>query len=154
YLVTADGNNTATVLDTSNGTRLITYNMHASYVNATVWSPNGKEIASASADNTVQVWGAQSGKRRLVCRAADRVWTVAWSPNGAHIAGAGRDNITHVWDANIGQVTTSYQGPIGRSWGVTWSPDSECIATGYGDGTVQIHRTTDGRLLLTYHHQS
>jgi WD40 repeat protein len=36
--------------------RIVTYGDHNDWVDAVAWSPDGKYIASASADHTVQVW--------------------------------------------------------------------------------------------------
>jgi WD40 repeat protein len=38
--------------------RHFTYYGHGNYVNSAVWSPDGRQIASASSDTTVQVWQA------------------------------------------------------------------------------------------------
>ena len=43
------------------GTTLYTYSGHSDIVQAVVWSPNGRRIASGSFDGTVQVWDAADG---------------------------------------------------------------------------------------------
>jgi hypothetical protein len=60
-----------------------TYTGHASSVWSVGWSPDGKRIASASGDRTVQVWDASSGSLQLKYAGhADSVLSVGWSPDG------------------------------------------------------------------------
>jgi WD40 repeat protein len=153
YLATVDGDHTVSVLDATNGTRLITYRKHSKNVNAAVWSPNGKEIASASSDGTVQIWNAKSGNTRLVYQAPASVWIVDWSPNGKYVASAGASKTTQVWDADTGKLVTTCQGLTDGIWATAWSHDGKRIASGYTDGTVQICSAADGHQLLTYHGQ-
>lgn len=45
---------------------LYSYHGHRGVINALAWSPNGKRIASASEDKTVQVWNATHDDSVLV----------------------------------------------------------------------------------------
>ncbi len=35
---------------------------HTRWVNSVAWSPDGRQLASGSYDNSIRVWDAQSGK--------------------------------------------------------------------------------------------
>jgi WD40 repeat protein len=60
-----------------------TYQGHSDYVSAVAWSPDGKRIASASGDHTVQVWDATDGSHVYIYRGhSSDVSTLAWSPEG------------------------------------------------------------------------
>src|SRR5207245_2883081 len=45
-----------------------TYSGHSNYISGVAWSPDGKRIASASGDQTAQVWDADNGSHVLTYR--------------------------------------------------------------------------------------
>jgi len=65
------------------GTTLSTYREHRNAVSAVAWSPDGKYMASASYDKTVQVWDPVTGHRIVTYRGhSNWITAVAWSPDG------------------------------------------------------------------------
>lgn len=134
----------------SDGVAMYTYRGHNDLVWAVAWSPDGKRIASASGDRTVQVWGAFDGSDVYTYSGhADSVYTVAWSPDGSHIASAGNDKTVQVWNA-AGGFPYTYTGHTSWVWAVAWAPDSRRIASASGDKTVRIWDTVERNDLYTY----
>jgi len=67
-------------------------------VKSVTWSPDGKRIASAGDDSTVQVWNASNGSYLFsYTHHNGSVMCVAWSPDGMRIASAGDDSTVQVW---------------------------------------------------------
>jgi WD40 repeat protein/tetratricopeptide (TPR) repeat protein len=134
------------------GTRLYTYRGHTHSVNAVVWSPDGKHIASASADQTVQVWDATDGSHASVYRGHTLpVEALAWSPDNKRIVSASADQTVQVWDAADGSHVFTYGGHSNQ-WvdAVAWSPDGTCIVSAGSDHTVQVWDAADGGHVYTY----
>jgi WD40 repeat protein len=82
------------------GTPLFTYRGHSRRVTSIAWSPDGRQIASASGDGSVQVWDTFTGAHVLTYRGHHGPANdVAWSPDNEHIASAGDDGTVQVWQA-------------------------------------------------------
>jgi WD40 repeat protein len=129
---------------------LFVYHGHTHRIWSASWSPNGKRIASASSDKTVQVWDALDGGNAYVYTGhSDSVYAAAWSPDGARIASASYDQTVQVWDASGGHPFT-YTGHASFVWTVVWSPDNQRIASAGGDKIVRIWDASSGRTLYTY----
>ena len=135
---------------TGRNAALFTYRGHSGYVWSAAWSPNGKRVASASSDKTVQVWNATNGGNPYAYTGhSDSTYAVAWSPDGRRIASASYDTTVQVWDAGGGHPFT-YSGHSSWVWTVRWSPNGRRIASAGGDGTVQVWDAANGSHLYTY----
>ena len=73
---------------------------HSDSVNAVAWSPDGRRLATGSADSRRKIWDAGDG-RELSAMAGhtESVNSIAWSPDGRYLATAGFDNTVKVWKA-------------------------------------------------------
>jgi Tol biopolymer transport system component len=133
-----------------------TYFGHRGAVLGVAWSPDGTRIASASADQTVQVWDAHTGIRLLTYNGHKSfVISVTWSPDGSRIASASDDQTVQVWDAHTGSRLLTYNGHRATVWSVAWSPDGTRIASASYDRTAQVWDAHSSSHILTYNgHQA
>jgi hypothetical protein len=81
----------------------VTLKGHTLPVSSVAFSPNGKRLATASADKTVKVWDAETGQETLTLKGhTNAVSSVAFSPDGKQIVSASWDRTLIVWDASLG----------------------------------------------------
>ena len=104
-----------------------TYQGHSDYISAVAWSPDGKRIASASGDHTVQIWNPDGSNVYTYHGHSSDVSTLAWSPDGKYIASAGLDNTVQVWEAATGKLVYTYHGQNDAIYDVAWSPDGQAL---------------------------
>src|SRR3954449_9473355 len=65
---------------------------HQDTVTSVAFDPQGETLASGSADNTVKLWDARSGKLLLTLEGhKDLVWSVAFDPQGETLASGSAD---------------------------------------------------------------
>ncbi len=82
------------------GRETLTLKGHTGFVLGVAYCPDGKRLASASADGTVRVWDAATGQESLALKGhTGAVLSVAYSPDGQRLASAGQDRTVKVWDA-------------------------------------------------------
>jgi hypothetical protein len=106
---------------------LFTLKGHTGRIFSVAYSPDGKRLASASGDNTVKVWDAQTGQELLTCKGhTGYVWGVAFSPDGKRLASAGGKAVK-VWDAQTGQELLSFMGGD-NSNSLAFSPDGKRLS--------------------------
>src|SRR5205807_2446574 len=95
-------------------------------------------IVSASWDQTLKVWDAQSGVERLTLSGhTDEVSGCAVSPDSRLIVSASWDQTLKVWDAQSGLERLTLSGHTAGVNGCAVSPDSRLIVSASDDNTLK-----------------
>jgi WD40 repeat protein/serine/threonine protein kinase/tetratricopeptide (TPR) repeat protein len=114
------------------------------------FSPDSKQLVSASADGTVKVWDVAAGQVILTLRGhTDRVQSVAFSPDGRWLASASWDGTVKLWDVAWGREILSLKGHTKVVWAVAFSPDGKRLASASWDGTVKVWDAVSGQEIST-----
>lgn len=123
---------------------------HTARMNRLVWSPDGSLLASASFDNTLRIWDADSGQLvRTLSGHVLPVYCAAWSPDGRILASGSNDTTVRIWDMASGQTLKVLEGHELGVYSLDWSPDGRTIASGDIVATIIVWDAESGGLRKT-----
>ncbi|GAA6616857.1 hypothetical protein NUACC26_026640 [Scytonema sp. NUACC26] len=109
---------------------------HSLGVNSVNFSPDGKMVASASADSNITLWHFNGSKYRVLRSHSDVVNNVSFSHDGRTVASASQDKTVKLWNPSTAQVKTTLIGHKGVVNSVSFTNDDEIIASASSDKTI------------------
>ena len=139
-------------INTTIFTNLKTFSGHTNSIHSIAWSPDGKEIASGSDDNTTKIWDATTGRNIITINGTGFESSVAWSPDGSKLATGGVffDEINpgniYIWDIATGVKLKNFDN--NSVYSLAWSLDGKKIAAGVMN-TIKIWDVTTGSNIMT-----
>lgn len=109
------------------------------------FSPDGKKIASSSADRFMKTFDVESGKQIRVFEGhTHHVMSVDWNSVGRELSTAGADKVVKVWDAGTGTQKRTIAGYNKEVTSLCFIELTDEIVTASGDNTVRRKRTSNG----------
>ncbi len=126
---------------------------HTAGIGRIAWSPDGRLLASPSADGTIRLWDAASGTCLHVLQEAGELVSVALDSSGEVLAVGTKYGVS-LWDVARGRRVRKLGDSRFRSIGnhavsVAFHPRNPLLAVLSPTGTVTFWETPAGRLLQT-----
>ena len=131
------------VWDERAGRTVATLVGHDKIVNSAQFSPDGKQVVTASDDATARIWDTTTGREIIALRGHSASVTGAtFSPDGRTVLTASSDGTARIWATDAtSELPTSWASGASAT-AVALSNDGQRLALAYADGTVAI---VDGR---------
>ncbi len=136
-------------------------NGHDKWIGGIAWSPNGKYLASPSADHSIGIWDVTKGSvvRSLIGHQGS-THCIAWGPNGQLLVSGSEDKTLRIWKAS-GMHQQTLEGHLNTIAAVAYSPNGRFLASASYDSTIRlwnkngkylntIRRHSDGVLSLAW----
>lgn len=109
------------------------------------FSPDARQLASASSDRFMKTFDVATGKMIRVFEGhTHHVMSVDWNSTGRTLSTAGADQVVKVWDAETGTQNRTISGYGKEVTALSFIELSNEIVTACGDRSVSIKRTDNG----------
>ena len=145
------------IWDLASGDRLFFLAHHTAGVVAVAWSPDGRFVADASRDGTMDVW--QVDEPRIGLRLGslvghgDTVTAISWSPDGHSLLSGGKDRTARLWDPRFEQELSRVGTTRGSALTASFERDGRRVVSASTDGTARIWDVRTRRQLHSLVHR-
>lgn len=124
---------------------------HKKGVTAVKFSPDGKWIASASADCTIKIWDSQTGRLEHTMEGhLAGVNAISWSPDSTMLASGSDDKTIRLWIISTGLAhPRTFTGHHNYVFSIAFSPKGNMLVSGSYDESLMVWDVRSGRIMKT-----
>ena len=120
---------------------------HTAAVRRAVWSPDGAEVLTASADGSARLWPAAGGASRVLrlpgSDGARGLWSAEFSPDGREVALASADHTAAIVPLR-GGAPLRLRGHTDEVYAASFSADGALLVTVAMDATARVWERDGG----------
>lgn len=128
---------------------LLAFKAHDAGIAQVKFSPDGRWIASCSADATIKIWDSTSGELiNTLSGHMAGISTISWSPDSTTLASGSDDKSIRLWDRSSGlPFQTIFNGHHNYVVSVAFSPKGNMLVSGSFDEAVHLWDTRSGKIM-------
>jgi WD domain, G-beta repeat/Caspase domain len=121
----------ASALCSANKPELVVETDHSASVQSVAFSPDGKTLASGSADHTIKLLDVWAGSEWRTLRGhSSTINSVAFSVDSKTLVSGSSDATVKLWEVSTGTELGNLSGHLSDVTSVTLSPDGKTLASG------------------------
>ena len=130
-------------------------NVPPTNVTAVAFSPDGSLLATASLDQTIELWSTNGwALQGTLTGHTSGVTSVAFSPDGQKIVSGSMDGTVKVWNRSSGVCLLTIAAHALPVTATVFSSDGSLLISGSDDRTVRLWSSADGSAVCTLGGQS
>jgi WD40 repeat protein len=123
------------------------YKGHSDGVLSAAFSPDGRQVLTASADRTARLWDLPSAKEVIRFEGhTDNVTSAEFSADGKAILTTSLDHSARVWDAHSGRPIATFEAHVTSA---TFAPDGGTVLTA-SDDAARVWGVASGKELARF----
>jgi len=130
--------------------QLSRYGGHDRAVTSAAFSADGKQVVTASFDNTARLWDSATGLLLATLTGHESpVTSAAFSADGKQVVTASRDRTARLWDSATGLLLATLTGHESPVFSAAFSADGKQVVTASADRTARLWDSATGKPLAT-----
>jgi WD40 repeat protein len=133
-------------LDIGTGEEIEIVASHVAGVSNVAYSPDGSQVVSRAANNTVRVWNPINGRPAIRCNGEFSTGAALSADGNLAIVG-GTDHKLYIWDLAVGKQTREFGGHEEGVLAVAISPDAKYALSAGLDHSVRLWDAASGKEL-------
>ena len=153
-----DNSNGIKIWNTANGSEVRTLSGHTDYIWSVRYSPDGRQILTASTDNSIRIWNSENGQTLRIINGEAAFGNAVYSPDGRRIVAyvydinSGYSVATYIFNTETGKELITISGRVGKN--LVYSPDGKQLLINTWDnndnGLIKIFDPDTGRELRSF----